>query len=481
MTGRTDPTGKTEAGSAVERWGLHEIELTGPDTGNPFLDVALTATFQHRNREVTVDGFYDGDGTYRIRFSPDQEGRWTYRTSSSAVELDGVTGHLTVTPPGPGNHGPVQVAGPRTFRYADGTRHESFGTTCYHWTHTGDRAHEEETLASLADSPFNKVRMCLLPTGGMRPPRLAFVGDEPGQLDKTRFDLEFFRHFEARVLDLQRLGIEADLILFHPYDKGEWGVDNMTAEEDRRFVRYVVARLGALRNVWWSIANEFDFNTAKTMADWDDLLQYVQQIDPYRRLASIHNGTEMYVHASVYDFSKPWTTHQSIQHWDAGLTEHWRRQAAKPVVLDEIGYEGDIDRRWGNLSGRDLTRRFWRTMAGGGFMGHGECYVDSQPAWISAGGRLIGSSPARIAFLREVIAEGPADWIAARADGYRLDYLGERRYAYHDLELDEAEHTVDLIDTWEMTVTPLPGQYRGNCRIPLPDRTDLAVRVRRAR
>ena len=481
MTGRTDPTGKTEAGSAVERWGLHEIELTGPDTGNPFLDVALTATFQHRNREVTVDGFYDGDGTYRIRFSPDQEGRWTYRTSSSAVELDGVTGHLTVTPPGPGNHGPVQVAGPRTFRYADGTRHESFGTTCYHWTHTGDRAHEEETLASLADSPFNKVRMCLLPTGGMRPPRLAFVGDEPGQLDKTRFDLEFFRHFEARVLDLQRLGIEADLILFHPYDKGEWGVDNMTAEEDRRFVRYVVARLGALRNVWWSIANEFDFNTAKTMADWDDLLQYVQQIDPYRRLASIHNGTEMYVHASVYDFSKPWTTHQSIQHWDAGLTEHWRRQAAKPVVLDEIGYEGDIDRRWGNLSGRDLTRRFWRTMAGGGFMGHGECYVDSQPAWISAGGRLIGSSPARIAFLREVIAEGPADWIAARADGYRLDYLGERRYAYHDLALDEAEHTVDLIDTWEMTVTPLPGQYRGNCRIPLPDRTDLAVRVRRVR
>lgn len=467
--------------SAVERWGLHEIELTGPATGNPFLDVELTATFQHRNREVRVDGFYDGDGCYRIRFSPDQEGRWTYCTHSSAAELDGATGELQVTPAGPENHGPVHVSDTATFRYADGTRHESFGTTCYHWTHTGDREHEEETLASLAASPFNKVRMCLLPTGGMRPPRLAFVGDEPGRLDKTRFDTEFFRHFEQRVLDLQRLGIEADLILFHPYDKGEWGVDNMTAEEDRRFVRYVVARLGALRNVWWSIANEFDFNKAKTMADWDALLQYLQQIDPYRRLASIHNGTEMYVLASVYDFSKPWTTHQSIQHWNAAHTDDWRERVAKPVVLDEIGYEGDIERRWGNLSGLDLTRRFWRTMAGGGFMGHGECYVDSRPAWISAGGRLVGSSPARIAFLREVIAEGPADWIAARKDGYRLDYLGERRYAHHDLDLGDEEHTVDLIDTWEMTVTTLPGRYRGPCRIPLPDRTDLAIRVRRVR
>lgn len=474
-------TGRTDQPTAVERWGLHEITLTGPSSGNPFLDVELTATFQHRNRQVTVDGFYDGQGTYRIRFSPDKEGRWTFRTASSAAELDGRTGELAVTPPGPDNHGPVQVAGPRTFRYADGTRHESFGTTCYHWTHTGDRAHEEETLASLAASPFNKVRMCLLPTGGMRPPRLAFVGDEPGQLDKTRFDPVFFAHFEERVADLQRLGIEADLILLHPYDKGEWGVDNMTPEEDRRFIRYVVARLGAFRNVWWSMANEFDFNTAKTMADWDELLQYLQRIDPYRRLASIHNGTAMYVHATLYDFSKPWTTHQSIQHWDGRLAEEWCRRHPKPVVIDEIGYEGDIERRWGNLSGLELTRRFWYTMAGGGHAGHGECFVDSKPAWISAGGRLVGESPARIAFLRSVLAEGPADWIAARDEGYRLDYLGERRYAHHDLDLSDDEHTVDLIDTWEMTVTPLSGRYRGRCRIPLPDRTDLAVRVRRAR
>ncbi|MVA75587.1 DUF5060 domain-containing protein [Auraticoccus sp. F435] len=463
----------------VERWGLHEIQLDGPSEGNPFTDVELGATFCFRNREVAVAGFYDGDGRYRIRFSPDQEGRWSYRTWSSAPELDGVRGELAVGPPGEGNHGPVHVWDGSLFRYADGTRHESFGTTCYHWTHRGDEELEEQTLQTLAGSPFNKVRMCLLPTASMQPPRLAFVGDTPGELDKTRFDPEFFAHLERRVLDLQRLGIEADLILFHPYDKGHWGVDDMTPEEDRFYLRYVVARLAAFRNVWWSMSNEFDFNKAKTMADWDALLQHLQRIDPYRRLASIHNGTAMYVYASIYDFDKPWTTHQSIQHWDARLTSTWRQAHPRPVVVDEIGYEGDIERRWGNLSGRDLTRRFWYTMAGGGFMGHGECFVDTKPQWVSSGGRLVGESPARIAFLRSIIAEGPADWIAARDDGYRLDYFGERRFAYHDLELGDDPHEVDVIDTWEMTVTPLEGTFRGRCRIPLPDRSDLAVRVRR--
>ena len=31
------------------------------------------------------------------------------------------------------------------------------------------------------------------------------------------------------------------------------------AAVDDRYLRYVVARLAAYRNVWWSLANEYDF------------------------------------------------------------------------------------------------------------------------------------------------------------------------------------------------------------------------------
>ena len=50
----------------VERWGIYEVTLNGPDTGNPFVEVDLTAEFKRRDakegRTFEPHGFYDGDG-----------------------------------------------------------------------------------------------------------------------------------------------------------------------------------------------------------------------------------------------------------------------------------------------------------------------------------------------------------------------------------------------------------------------------------
>ena len=168
--------------------------------------------------------------------------------------------------------GPVGVRFQHHFGYADGTPYKSVGTTMYSWAHRGE-ALETQTLKALAASPFNKVRMLVFPqTAGVdkHPPALwPFEGTPPKRWDTTRFNPAFFRHLEQRVGQLRDLGIEADLILHHPYDdKREWGLDNMPREVDDRYARYLVARLAAYRNVWWSLANEFDFIRTKTDADW---------------------------------------------------------------------------------------------------------------------------------------------------------------------------------------------------------------------
>ncbi len=108
--------------------------------------------------------------------------------------------------------------------------------------------------------------------------------------------------------DLLALGIEADIILFHPYDR--WGFATMSAETDDRTLRYVIARLAAYRNVWWSLANEYDLMQAKTMTDWDRFFRIVQESDPYGHLRSVHNCR------GFYDHGKPWVTHCSVQHHD---------------------------------------------------------------------------------------------------------------------------------------------------------------------
>src|SRR5882672_9807398 len=66
----------TSAPTAVEQWDIFEFSLPGPADGNPFVDVKLSATFTMKDKTFEATGFYDGDGVYRCRFMPPQQGVW---------------------------------------------------------------------------------------------------------------------------------------------------------------------------------------------------------------------------------------------------------------------------------------------------------------------------------------------------------------------------------------------------------------------
>jgi len=129
----------------VEQWGVFEAAFQGPARGNPFTDVRFSATFSGAGTRFVTEGFYDGDGTYRVRFMPPSPGAWQFATASSCPELDGRTGSFTVVPAAAGNHGPVRVAHTYHFAYADGTPYRELGTTCYAWIHQPESL-QSETL-----------------------------------------------------------------------------------------------------------------------------------------------------------------------------------------------------------------------------------------------------------------------------------------------------------------------------------------------
>ncbi len=491
----------------VERWDFFELKLAGPVDGNPFTDVTLWATFMHGQRTVQATGFYDGDGIYKIRFMPEVGGEWRYETTSNRPELQGKTGIFTVTAASAGNHGPVRVRNTFHFAYADDTPFRQIGTTSYAWMHHGDVL-QEQTLKTLATTPFNKLRMAIFPQRQNHPVSFPFAGTPPTKWDFTRFNPAYFRHVEQRIGQLRALGIEADIILFHPYDKGQWGFDRMPAEADDRYLRYVVARLAAYRNVWWSMANEFDFMTEKTAADWDRFFQIVQSSDPYDHLRSIHNGM------TFYNQTQPWVTHASIQSGSAaedfGRAAVFRDVYRKPIVFDEVKYEGNLPQRWGQLSAEEMVLRFWEGTIAGTYVGHSESYLDAKDGstWLDKGGVLRGQSVARIAFLRKIMEEGPADGLdpidpgidypfAGKRGTYYLAYFGRENhttwpFALYKAELkDGMKFKVEVIDTWNMTITPVNDVFEVEKKdnymfvdkegrsVTLPDRPYMALRITR--
>ena len=416
------------------------------------------------------------------------------------------------------NHGPVRVAGTYHFAYEDGSRYIPVGTTCYVWN-LQSAALQEETLKTLAASPFNKIRFCIFPKHYIynfnepisypyegtpcdssvltKDNFKEFQGKAPGNnFNYKKLNPLHFQLIEENIQKLEKLGIEADIIVMHPYDR--WGFSTMSKEEDDLYWHYVIARFASYHNVWWSLANEFDLMREKSIADWERYASILCEHDPYAHLRSIHN-----CHA-FYDHKRPWITHCSIQRTDnyrtAEYTDAWRQQYGKPVVLDEIAYEGNIPNTWGNISGKELTRRFWEAALRGGYAQHSETYIsDDDILWWSHGGILKGDSPERIAFLKDILSQAPGLGLTrfnnpsipvcgvvegveppqTQAKIYYLCYFGNNRPTSVRFAIDEdTAYQVDVIDTWEMTIQDC-GVHNGAFEIALPGKEYIAVRLRR--
>jgi hypothetical protein len=233
----------------------------------------------------------------------------------------------------------------------------------------------------------------------------------------------------------------------------------------------------------------------------------VQESDPYQHLRSIHGPKG---DAGQYPI-----THASTVPLDARSALEWRRTHRKPLIFDEVGYEGNAAGAWGDLTPQELTAHFWEGAMLGGYVGHSETYMHPQDIlWWSKGGVLHGESPPRIAFLHKILEEGPAEGInpidaplsspfrggslgslAGKEGEFYLYYLGAHQPAELYLALPAGgPYTIEIIDTWQMTITEVPGQFmgvpkleyldkwwkwRGMVKLRLPGKPYVALRIKK--
>ena len=382
----------------MKQYETFELIFQGPVLTESWSRADLTAEFSGGGITKTVKGFYDGDGRYVVRFLPEIPGPWRWKVSG-AVSASGGENCL----PAEKARGVVKAVDTH-FEYQDGTLFIPFGTTVYALA-SQDDALVDRTLESLKRAPFNKVRMCVFPKhydfNHNEPPLYAFEKHPDGSWDTGRPCIAFWHRFESILDRIAALGIQIDLILFHPYDR--WGFASLPQSGNLEYLDYLLRRLSARPDLWWSLANEYDLCLDhKSLDDWYAIENFVAANDPFGHLLSNHNCMRF------WDFDRPNTTHVCLQ--TKALTEipRWLRAWKKPVVIDECCYEGNLIHLWGSISGREMTRRFWRAYASGGYCTHGETFMDGNDIlWWARGGVLKGESPARIAFLREIMESLP--------------------------------------------------------------------------
>lgn len=455
-----------------------ELSFAGPP--QPRDPTPFTVCFMQDGEQFAVPGFWDGGTSYRVRFAPERGGRWSWRSTSDEPLLHGLTGEvLLAEPTGPGS---VRVAARFHFAHQDGTPFRPVGTTVYNWLHQAEPLFTA-TLDAIAAAGFNKLRFLVLPQAGNHvghvPALLPFERDEAGDWDVTRPVVAFFQRLDAAVAALYDRGIQADLLVFNAYDNGHFGLDRLTAAQDTVYLRYLVARLSAYPNLWWSLCNEYDL-LERPDERWDEVGELLAGLDPHQRLRSIHNWMDL------YDHNRPWVTHASIQNGSAttefGRASLYRDVYRKPVVLDEIKYEGDIPERWGRLDARQLVHQFWIATVSGCYASHGESFLlPDGSLHVVAGGPLRGESPARLGFLRRFLDDlavpglDPIDgwddpgYVAGVPRQQYVQYLGREAPDSWTFRLPQGNKgerlqvgdafEVVIVDTWAMTTAPVGRRF----------------------
>lgn len=507
----------------MRQYETFELVLKGEEPKGSMVSVDLSAVFTLNGVSVKVKGFYAGDGEYKVRYFPKEEGMCTWKVESS-LELTGeMEGSRDCGEAEEGVHGMVKSDGIH-LQYEDETRYLAVGTTIYGMVHQ-EKERIEETFESLEKAPFNKIRFCVFPKHydfNHNEPRLFAFEKTDGKWDVNKPCFAFWDMLEEQIARMNEMGIEGDLILFHPYD--HWGFAQLSKEECMTYLDYLLRRFSAIPNLWWSLANEYDLMEHFEKDWWKEFAAYIHREDVYGHMLSNHHCIKQ------WDFSDENTTHCCLQSSAIVRTPDFQEQYGKPVIFDECCYEGNIPYGWGNISGREMVKRFWTAFVLGGYCTHGETfYNEEEVLWWAKGGILHGESPKRIAFLREIMEELPGDveplksiWdqesmlealkdpeVAARTpvvvkeiakmpkenfrefmDGNReiAGQCGEEVYLHYgaghcscwvDIKLPEDKfYDIEVIDTWEMTRSTALRHVNGNVRVPLPGKEGILAMAR---
>ena len=307
----------------MKQYDLFELIWKAQAPENSDVKADLQADFLYEDGEIVkVKGFYAGAETYKVRFLPVKTGKIMWKISG-IINEEGTE----FCEPNENGTGLVKAVGTH-FEYQNGKRFASFGTTIYALAHQ-EKDLIEETFASLAAAPFNKVRHCMFPKhydyNHNEPQYYPFEKKEDGSWDTEHPCFAYWDHMEEIINRLGAMGIQSDLILFHPYDR--WKFSEMNMEENLSYLDYLLRRFSAIPYIWWSLANEYDLCFAKSLDDWHTIEQYVHDNDPFGHLLSNHNCFQF------YDFSRENITHCSLQSCAMHRAPEFMEKYGKPVVF----------------------------------------------------------------------------------------------------------------------------------------------------
>ena len=408
----------SRSADSIDAYDFVEISanVTWPHAPNPFTDAEFNGWFQTKsgNKKWQVDGFCDSsDGAvFRIRFMPPAPGDYRY----FAQYRQGGASKTTIGEFHANDarrRGPVRVDAqyPWHFLWEGTGQHYFFNGTTAYWL-MGWSADEviQSSIQRLHDLTINRLRVTIAGRTDlfygepvMVSPRWAkglkwtvFLTPWPAKqaedifhpgFDYTRFDLSHWQKLDRAL----RFARDRDMVISLVLDMNDSRVHpSADGADERRFIRYAVARFAAFSNITWDLGDDLDHyrndswtrQTGRRIKEWD----------PYKHLATSHPVDNVH-----QDRTSEWFDFTSFQEWSRDQHSFMlkERDAQRglgriiPQTNEEYGYQ-DHYPMWSpkpdSESAETLRRMAWEIVMAGGYQTTGETAKRGTNIWPDTGG-----------------------------------------------------------------------------------------------
>lgn len=407
----------------IEQFGKFETDVNVTATYQNAYDydeVAVTAIFTGPDGTATeVDGFYienfllntnngslsPAETGFKVRFSPDQVGSWTYEISitdaSGTIALSS-DAFQCVASTAPNNHGFVRKNETNYLNFDDGEQYILIGENMA-WQTGNTLVNYKSWVSGLSDFGGNFIRLWHAHWGlgiEWKDGWNGFGGLRKYQQVKSRYQDWLYDYCAENgvyvMLCIQHHGQVSTNVNPNwndsPYNVANGGpcqntwdffTNEQAIADTKNRLRYIVARWGYARSIMaWELFNEVEwtdnFNTHRSViADWHfEMTDYLKSIDPYGHLlttsyAEESEDPEVWSYPEI-DITQThfYNNVPNLEKVLVGGVRKYLEDFDKPTLTGEFGLGGSADLANADPDGIHLHNSLWGALFGGG-MGTG--------------------------------------------------------------------------------------------------------------
>jgi hypothetical protein len=426
--------------SNVPLYEIVEIEfISSTAYTTPFKNPKVTTEFiSPSGKKILVDGFYNGNNTYLIRFMSNEKGQWIFNWRFD--QKTGMGFFICGEKENPRLHGHIKIdpGNNRKLCYEDGTPLHMVGGKylCFlrpFGTEDLQNLSYPERLETVTYINYVKNYLDTIAEMGLNSVLLK-IQVLPLNYDLQSMNLVFLRTADDIIRYAMNLGIVVQLNIFDTWGRRKEGVSwssrnpssvndlllepwnpNSYVEATKFYLQYIIARYAAFPNVQWELWNEAERLDVSAYAATAAYMPWIKAYDPYDIPVG---GSEMYTGHYPLDMTFP---HASLKcyPWQWDFTHNKALQDpngfnnGRPLYWNELkpGGNGTIEENYDWYRGT-----FWGNFTAGAIGSSDYCWADIRtvPNTIT---QYLGHYAKFVQSLINVNKLTPADDLAASQSG----------------------------------------------------------------